>query len=175
MSFPRTFALLLGGLASGTFITATCARQIEDWPFAKLMKKADLVVIANMVSETDAGQRVTDKPSKDYLVGVLTTFEVKAVLKGKNKGKNLTLFHYRYDWKKVEAKGGIGNGPMLVSFHNEKMNIVARGELIPLKKPAYLLFLRQRADGRYECVSGQVDPSLSVRQLIEPLMPPQEE
>jgi hypothetical protein len=34
--------------------------------------------------------------------------------------------------------------------------------------PQYLAFLKKRPDGRYECVSGHLDPDLSVRQLIIP-------
>ena len=32
-------------------------------------------------------------------------------------------------------------------------------------RPEYMLFLRLRPDGRYEAVSGEVDPVLSIREL----------
>jgi hypothetical protein len=32
----------------------------------------------------------------------------------------------------------------------------------------YLLFLKKRGDGRYEPVSGRIDPLLSVRELFNP-------
>jgi hypothetical protein len=40
---------------------------------------------------------------------------------------------------------------------------------ISLGAPEYLLFLKLRKDGRYEPVSGRVDPEFSVRELHAPL------
>jgi hypothetical protein len=37
-----------------------------------------------------------------------------------------------------------------------------------LGRPEYMLFLRLRKDGRFEPVSGEVDPVLSVRELHPP-------
>jgi hypothetical protein len=34
-----------------------------------------------------------------------------------------------------------------------------------LGPPEYMLFLRLRKDGRYEPVSGEIDPALSIREL----------
>jgi hypothetical protein len=36
------------------------------------------------------------------------------------------------------------------------------------QRPQYLLFLKKRPDGRYEAVSGQIDPSLSAREMYSP-------
>src|SRR5438105_3372059 len=68
-------AIALACLFSGAALLGVSplrARQIEDWPFDKLFKHADLV-IAKAVSTADAGPEVKDKVPADYLKAVLTT------------------------------------------------------------------------------------------------------
>jgi hypothetical protein len=91
------------------------------------------------------------------LVGVDTEFKVLTVLKGKVKGGTLTLFHFRAPESSVDCQSPEVDGPSLVAFDPK-----AEG------RPRYLLFLKVRADGRYEPVSGQVDPDVSVARLDGP-------
>lgn len=35
-------------------------------------------------------------------------------------------------------------------------------------RPEYLLFLKRRQDGKYEPLSGRVDPALSIREVFHP-------
>ena len=59
------------------------------------------------------------------------------------------------------------NGPLLVSFRRTSLELRTKeGGKLELGVPSYLLFLKARKDGRYEPVSGRVDPELSVRELI---------
>src|SRR5258708_17493197 len=94
--FKRTLGLWSVAIALSTvYPTAVCSRQIEDWPYDKLFKQAELVVVAKVTSVEDAGKRVTDKPPAEYLLGVITAFEVQYAIKGDLTGKKLTVFHYR--------------------------------------------------------------------------------
>jgi hypothetical protein len=45
-----------------------------------------------------------------------------------------------------------------------------RGDgMVEVPQPDYMLFLRKLKDGRYEPVSGKIDPQLSVRAIFDPL------
>jgi hypothetical protein len=63
----------------------------------------------------------------------------------------------------------IENGPLLVTFRTKGIHLELAGAPISLGAPEYLLFLKLRKDGRYEPVSGRVDPEFSVRELYTPL------
>lgn len=133
-------------------------RAIEDWPYEKLLLQADLVVIGKAVSSVESGEK-----SNEGFLGVNTTFDVKGVLKGQVDGKQIKLLHYR-------IKGGnmqLPNGPLLVTFRTTGFLVTSKkGGETNLSPPEYLLFLKIRKDGRYEAVSGQYDPKLSVRQMF---------
>ena len=74
------------------------------------------------------------------------------------------------------------DGPGLVSFLKKPMIIEVKSKEegkskeLQLKRtgksmvspPEYLLFLKQRKDGNYEPVSGQLDAAFSVRALLPP-------
>ncbi len=141
-------------------------RIIVYWPYSKLMNKSDLVVIVQVVSVEDA--RKSDKPPKDYeddFIGVDTTLRVLSVLKGKHQDKEIILFHFRQRPPKEPGPTIEVDGPLLLSFGGKKKED---------KDGEYLLYLKKRADGRYECVSGQVDPILSLRRITNPfpIVPP---
>jgi hypothetical protein len=98
---------------------------------------------------------------------------VQSVLKGSlkvEKGKaekSIKVLHYR-----LPENALIQDGPLLVKFRKEPLQVegTVKGVkfVAELGKPDYMVFLRQRKDGRYEPISGQVDPALSVRELSSP-------
>jgi hypothetical protein len=139
------------------------ARQIQEWPYNKLFKHADLVIIAKPVAVRDAEKDDHATPPKgysDYLTGVVTSLEVLHVVKGEYKLKKLDLTHFQY------KKGvRVANGPMLVEFHTKDMQL-SGGRWSGIYPPEYMLFLKKGKDGRMEPVSGQVDPRLSVKQIM---------
>ena len=154
------------------------ARQIEIFPYEKLLKEADLVVIARAVSTVPSEDKWEAAIfERDRFAGLETTFEVATVLKGKS-ADSFKLLHFQY---KARAKP-FNDGPAMVSFLTEPLSIDIRPtrkiddegleRLEPLKRksstsaPEYLLFLKRRADGRFEAVSGQVDPDSSVSTLF---------
>jgi hypothetical protein len=156
--------MLLAALAVFGWPCLAHARLVESWPYERLMKEADVVVIVMAVSTRDSGETLKDNPWKAEFQGMSTSFEVKVLLKGKVEGDKLTVLHYR-------LKPGLllQDGPSLVSFRTRGITITTKEGQFGLAKPSYLLFLKKRADVRYQAVSGQVDPSRSVREMYHPL------
>jgi hypothetical protein len=140
------------------------ARLLESWPYNKLLKASDLVVIAKATAIKDSTETKVIDSWKVKLIGVNTSFTVRAVLKGKHKGDDLTVLHYR-----LEEGVALMNGPSLVSFRTGGMSVRTRKGRAGWKESQYLLFLRKRSDGRFEPVSGPIDPELSVREVVPSL------
>lgn len=144
------------------------ARLIENWPYERLFKEADLVVIVTAEGTTDAKDRFKPHEWKIELVGQDTSLAVHSVLKGKLDTKTLKVLHYRLPTMDTE----IENGPMLVTFHSMGFSLSGTINGVSFKaglpRPEYMVFLRTRSDGRFEPVSGQIDPALSVRELQMP-------
>jgi hypothetical protein len=153
------------------------ARITREWTYDDLQKESDLVVIAE-VAETKT-VALTDDLVQNGLSGfasfkqVETTFRVHAVLKGKVEQKQITLVHFRIDWEKTTS---ITDGPLLVAFPTKEQAATKEREK-SLVGPDYLLFLKSRKDGKFDPVSGQVDPIWSARplgnpmQLFKPILP----
>jgi hypothetical protein len=171
-----TRAVVIGLIALVFASQFVKARVHEVWPAAKLVERADVVVIARFISSKDA--KNGDKAPEPFpdLVGVESTFKVLAVIKGKLERKQIVVFHFRYPKTAGREKGdnSIAGDPdegklHLVSFHQTPdidgpclLRFESDADDDP---PRYLMFLKKRKDGRYECVSGQVDPDVSVNKL----------
>ena len=131
------------------------ARPVPFRNYDQLTAEAEVVVIAAPTAVRDTPERA-DLPfiaPAMKAIGVETTFEVVALLKGelraqKDQPKNLVLHHYRLPVSAVP----IPNGPGLVTFD-------------PKAKKQYLMFLKREPDGRYQALSGQTDPDLSIEPL----------
>lgn len=150
-------------------------RQVEDWPYDRLFKEADLVVIARPVSSAPCQDQWNERFfEKSRFQGLETIFEIASTFKGETpKSLKLLYFHYKSGERPYE------DGPGLVSFHTKPHSIHVSelgreesNELKPLRvsqtnAPEYLLFLKQRKDGRYEAISGQMDPKLSSRTVFQ--------
>lgn len=152
------------------------ARKVEDWPYDRLLKNADVVVIARPVSSVEC----KDEWNERFFDGsrfqsLETTFEVASTLKGKSP-ESLKLLHFRYNRETTVYE----DGPGLISFLTKPRSTKVKkrgevlGELVPLvasksSRPEYLLFLRLRKDGRYEAISGQMDSNLSARTVNQML------
>jgi hypothetical protein len=166
MGMPRKSALLLSWALVVFHCGHLSARQIQEWPYDKLFKRADLVIIAKAVAVRDARKEDRATPPKgsaDILTGVVTTFEVLQVVKGEYKPNKIHLVHFRLK-KGVE----ILNGPSLVKFHTKPTNLKGDG-WSGFAGHDYMLFLKKDKGERIEPVSGQFDPSLSVKQVMGPL------
>ena len=141
------------------------ARALESWPYERLLKEADLVVIAEAVSMADAGETTKDNIWNVEFIGVVTKFKVRTVLKGKYEDDRLDVLHFRLPKDVL-----INNGPCLVSFRLEGIKFrTPKTVKMGAAKPEYLLFLKKGKCGRYEPLSGRIDPILSVRELFRRL------
>jgi hypothetical protein len=139
--------------------TLVGARPVPAWSYKTLFEESDLVVVVEPIAVRDA--TVQDKlipPSgqREHFVGVVTSFKVLAIVKGKIDQQSLQMKHFTL---KAESKG-LGNPPEVVSFKYALPD--------PQKAPCtFMLFLRRLPNGDLEFVTGQVDPAFSVKQLKE--------
>jgi len=156
-------AILLVAVVS----SAAFARLVENWSYDRLFKEAELIVIAQPIKSENCIDRFSDNPWKVEFLGVNTTFRIDHVLKGKHEEAELTVLHFKTN---VE----MNDGPMLVSFRTNNLSYLVQkeghaGEQVNVSGPAtYLLFLKASADGRFQPVSGKIDPALSVREMTTP-------
>ncbi|MGB8352798.1 MAG: hypothetical protein WCD79_02835 [Chthoniobacteraceae bacterium] len=142
------------------------ARGISIWSYAKLRNCADFVVIAKTISNTDT--KDVFLAEKDGYTGVNTEFEVLDVSKGDVDAKKITVLHFK------NAPGSSHmDGALTIHFRIKTLAETA-AEMHPehLQNPearqVYILFLKKRNDGRYEPVTGQLDSSLSAKEINEP-------
>ncbi len=164
-------------LFSTLFASSVFARQVGEWPYERLFKESDLVVIAHVqgwgVTKKEWNEKSFDKRRFE---GVMTIFGANFVLKG-DPPLCIWLNHFRYK----EGAVRYNDGPRLVAFLKEplkievKQNVKNRGKLHQqsqglrkISQPEYLLFLKKHKDGEYEPVSGQLDAEFSVRALFPP-------
>jgi hypothetical protein len=146
-------AVVLGGAWLALLAGDSQARPTPSrWPFEKLFKHADLVVVVKPVATRDATDKDGIVPPEDYLTGVVTTFHVGPLLKGEYKGKKLDLIHFRF-----KEGMGILNHPGLASFPATPVDRSFKF------RHDYLLFLKKGKGGRLEFVSGYDDPIPSVK------------
>jgi hypothetical protein len=95
------------------------------------------------------------------------------VLKGKVEGNQIKVLHFKFGKlkKSVDTNSpldaGIVNGPQLVSFRTKPETVTVGNDRRVLPQPEYLLFLIKGQDGRYEPISGRIDPVLSVKEIYE--------
>jgi len=129
------------------------ARPVPYWPYDKLTREADLIVIATPASVRDTGVKTTfpgiarDNQPVDA-IQMEATFAVLATFKG---AESLKTLHFHYLREAAPQTVSV-NGPALVSFNSKE-------------KKRYLLFLRREKDGRYAALTGQTDPAGSVKDL----------
>jgi hypothetical protein len=161
----RTFKLttLPSLLALGIVAPMLSARAIENWPYDRLFKEADLVVIARATSSESCDDKTTHNIWKAECLGVNTAFSVKTVLKGKCDEDKITVLHF-----KLKDEVLIQDGPLLVAFRMKETVLKLKNAKVGLPPPEYMLFLKATKDGRYEPVSGRIDPELSVKEVHKP-------
>src|SRR5262245_6801490 len=101
-----------------TVVCVSPARPARAWTYKDLVAESDVVVIATPTGTRDKEKTVfpdlyqIDKEGQRVKVpamGVETTFEPLAFLKGEDKGKTFTLYHLR------ETEPAAVNGPVVAS------------------------------------------------------------
>ena len=93
---PKIIAVfLLAALSLCIAAQEAPGRALDNWPYERLFKEADLVVIARAVSVEDCEDRTKDNLWKIEFLGRNTTFTVESTLKGKLDGKTIKVLHYK--------------------------------------------------------------------------------
>ncbi len=143
-------------------------RLVESWPYERLFKEADLVIIAAPLTEETAEDKFVAHPWPFEVVAVNTAFTVRHVLKGEGAGKSVRVLTFRFGGPKKGAETPIlEDGPGFVAFRAKPATVREGDVRVVLPEPEYLLFLKRLRDGRYEPVSGRVDPKFAVREMSE--------
>ena len=134
----------------------TSARLLHVTDIPSENDKADITVCAEAISSTDVPGDILGTPGKDLLFGVRTgvdtRFRVLLVVKGDRHLTNQEIVVHHYKLAKVFPESM--DRPRLVHFD---------------AKHSYLLCLLNKADGRYEPTTGQIDPVDSVWELKPPI------
>jgi hypothetical protein len=149
--------------------TPAAGRLVESWSYERLFKEADLVVIAVPVGEEKTNDPFGEHPWGLDIVGVNTAFEPKYALKGKADAKQIKVLHFRFGLPRPGDPPIIEDGPGFMAFRTKAALVGDGDQKVVLPSPEYLLFLRRLKDGRYEPVSGKVDPAFAVREMTQPL------
>jgi hypothetical protein len=168
MSKTFTFAVVCAACFV-VYPSAASARLHKKWNYDELLKEADLVVLAAAVRTEPAEDAPPTHSWPLELVAQNTTLKVRGTLKGKAEGEQIQVLHFKFGGprKGFEKSVGIRDGPNLVAFRTEPVTVRA-GKDTHVPPPEYLLFLKRMKDGRYEPVTGPIDPAVSVRQVSGP-------
>jgi hypothetical protein len=127
-------------------VAPSLARRIDAWPYERLLKESDVVLIATAEGTTETKDRLKNTGWQVEFIGQDTTLVVRAALKGNLKGrKKVRVLHYRLPDDVL-----LQDGPLLVSFRSRPLPLkgTVNGKPInsKLPRPDYLIFLRARPD-----------------------------
>lgn len=149
--------------------SSALSRAVEDWPYERLLREADVVVIGTVKSEADSDIPPQEPLAAMKAIARITSFDVRLAIKG-DSGPSVDLLHFRLPEGAVTM-----DGPLLAHFRTKGPVVQPDGRstadkaVAALSRPDYLLFLKRTAGGRLEPVSGQYDSELSVREIYRPL------
>jgi hypothetical protein len=111
-----------------------------------------------------------------HYAGIDTRFRIEAILKPDGKAtKELTVLHF--SGEHAETTFAVVNGPSFIYFTVGPLQYEKRvlkdkkviSEITVLQgEPLWLAFLKRRADGRYEPLSGRDDPDESFFEVHRP-------
>ncbi|MFO0864522.1 MAG: hypothetical protein U0744_07710 [Gemmataceae bacterium] len=150
--------LAIGGQVYGRFIT--------PWPYRQLTESSTVVVIGTRTKQFEVPVSFTDKRWPLKFQGIVTVFEVQHVVKGEPREKQIEILHFKAVLPR--DSDAIEDGPMLVDFSSKDTLPNGQRGGREQERQEFLLFLKLSDGGRYEPVSGRIDPVLSVRRLRSP-------
>jgi len=155
--FSKVILTLLPLLLWGPILQA---EETPFWPYDRLSSESDLVVVAVPVSSEDTGELLFSPLWQMDFVGVNTKVEVRGVVDGRFRAKELTIFHLRMPDGKT-----LVNGPLMLELHRTALTMRTAGHEKGQGAPEYLLYLKKRKDGRYEPASGPLSGGHAAREL----------
>lgn len=151
------------------------ARLVKVWTHSELAVTADAIAII----EATSTEKITLPLPEGFPEGAdnyqawETKCKVHSALKGEmDREKSLSIVHFTYSDKKTSIYNGaqfmrflIGPVKREVIFKYEKIGAINLTE--DKYHPLWLAYLKRRADGRFEAVTGQYDAALSFKELSE--------
>jgi hypothetical protein len=173
-------------LLFGLFAVHSLARLTRAWSFDDLLAESDFVGLLEPIANQPAkdvftievsptGSTAEKRDTVSYH-GIDTRFRIEAILKSDGKAtKELTVLHF--SGEHAEAAFAVVNGPSFIYFTVGPLQYEKRvlkdkkviSEITVLQgEPLWLAFLKRRADGRYEPVSGREDPDQSFFEVHKP-------
>jgi hypothetical protein len=157
--------------------TYSFARLTRAWTHDDLHKESDFVGLLEPVSNKPTADVFTIDVSgggKVRYTGIDTRFRIAAIFKSDGKvDKELTVLHFSDEHTTV----AVVNGPSFIYFpigplKYEKQVLKDKKVISKITvlqgEPLWLAFLKRRADGRYEPVSGQEDDDESFFEVHKP-------
>lgn len=152
-------------IAIGLFITLSSislvnAQGVHDWPQQDCFDKSDFVAIVIVERSVPVLNTLpifaSNKSNATTFQQHETNLTVVSVLKGKNRPKSVVLIQLL---PRPGYEGMMGY-PSTIRLRQKTVNHSVDN------KATYLVYLSIREDGKYEPVTGHVDPSQSVRRLV---------
>ena len=158
-------------------VSQAFARKVEDWPYERLFKESDLVMIGSVEgwgpAKVEWPEKIFDKAQFE---GKKTAFHPRSILKGEPAFPCAWVLHFSYKKRATPYEDGPGlvtflKKPMIIEVKSKEegkdkeLKLQQAGKRL-VSPPEYLLFLKLRQDGLYEPVSGQLDAAFSARALF---------
>jgi hypothetical protein len=157
------------------------ARLSRAWTHEERLGESDSVGLVEPVSNEPREDVFTIEVNDGHKIhyhGINTVFRVELVFKSHGKTeKQITVLHFT-----EEGAEPVANGPNFIYFpvgplDYEKRFVKKDGQelgkaQVHKGEPLFLAFLKRRADGRYEPVTGQEDPDESFYEIHRPFSPP---
>jgi hypothetical protein len=173
-------------LLFGLFAIHSLGRLTRPWTYEDLLAESDFVGLLEPLANQPAKDVFTievsatggsaGKADKVSYHGIDTRFRIEAILKSDGKAtKELTVLHFSQEH--AETGFAVVDGPSFIYFTVGPLQYEKRvlkdkkviSEITVLQgEPLWLAFLKRRAGGRYEPVSGREDPDESFFELHKP-------
>lgn len=153
----RFFIILLFLTVS---ISCLHARRVNLLPYDEMFSKSDLVVIIEWIENENAKDQLVIPPGYTFpeYDGINTSFKIHTVLKGDfDKSKSLVVLHFD---NSVRMKVDVLGADFIHFPLGPNEDPINGGHI-------WIAFLKKRADGRFEPVTGQLDSKYSFRELHE--------
>lgn len=148
------------------------AERVQSWPYDRLIRESDVVVIASARGTVPSDIRPEGQLAGAKVVAQITAFDVKAAIKG-DVGQAIDLLHFRL----ADGHGGGNGGPLFMHFRTKTLTfeVTHIGDMEAKAKvrqspPDYLLFLKKTQAGHYEPVTGRYHSRLSAKEVHPPLL-----
>ncbi|QEG40184.1 hypothetical protein [Roseimaritima ulvae] len=150
----------IGFLVTLLSLSPVNAQGVRGWRQQECFDKSDFVAIVNAEQAVQVPNTLPivakDKSNAATFQQHETKLNVVSVLKGKDRPKSVVLIQL------LPRPGyeGMGGFPSTIRIRRKTVNPSVDN------KATYLVYLSARDDGKYEPVTGHIDPAQSMRRLV---------